>query len=209
MQGYLTYIIIGVTCVVSFVGFGDRRFFDKYLYSPYAVHVHKGEWYRVFTHAFLHADTMHLLFNMFSFYFFGLALEQDIYPALFPHHAEFYYIILYVGGMMVSSFPAFEKHKNNPVYRSVGASGAVSAVIFSYILISPNASLGFMFIPIPIPASIFGILYLVYSWYMGKRGRDNIGHDAHLWGGLFGFVFTFCLKPSLLPAFFHQLMSIF
>ena len=209
MDGYLTYIIIAVTCLISFVGFRDRGFFTRYLYNPYAVNHNKKEWYRVFTHAFLHADTMHLFFNMFSLYLFGLILEEQLFPHLFPHHATFYFIVLYVGGIMVSSFPAFEKQKNNPGYSSVGASGAVSAIVFSFILISPGSRMGFLFLPIEIPASIFGILYLVFSWYMGRRGRDNIAHDAHMWGGIFGFVFTGCLKPSLFIEFVHQLAAIF
>ena len=205
----VTYIIIALNVIFSFIGFGDKTFFSRYMFNPYRVHVNKNEWYTLFTHAFLHADLGHLFFNMFTFYNFGLYLEQQIFPHYFGHHATFLYVILYVGGIMVSSIPSFEKQKNNPNYNAVGASGAVSAVIFSFILIEPNSTLNFFLLPIDIPASLFGILYLLITWYLSKRGGGRIAHDAHLWGSLFGFAFTLILHPGFFPLFINQLISIF
>ncbi|HXB11862.1 MAG TPA: rhomboid family intramembrane serine protease, partial [Bacteroidia bacterium] len=153
----ITYIIIALNCIISFVGFRDRNFFAKYLFNPYTINRNKKEWYRIFSHAFLHADMGHLFFNMFTFYSFGLALEQNFFPFLFPGHGDYYYVLLYAGGIIVSAFPGFEKHKNDFSYSAVGASGAVSAVLFSFILLDPTGSLQIMFLPIPIPAVVFGI----------------------------------------------------
>src|SRR5580692_11352872 len=191
----ITYYIIGFTVVFSLVGFNDKVFFARYMFNPWRINNNKKEWYTIFTHAFLHADYMHLFFNMFALYSLGLGLEQDILPAFFPAHARYFYLLLYFGAIIVSSVPAYEKHKNNPGYSAVGASGAIFAVLFSYILINPTAMLGIMFIPIPIPAFVLGILYLGYELYMSKRGKTNIGHDAHFWGGIYGLVFTTILHP--------------
>jgi len=205
----ITYYILGFTIVFSFIGFRDRAFFAKYMFSPWRINSNKKEWYTIFTHAFLHANYMHLFFNMFTLYIFGCTLEQNIFPAFFPSHARYFYILLYFGGILVSSLPAYEKHKHNPGYTAVGASGAIFAVLFSYILINPTAMLEIMFLPIPIPAFVLGIFYLLYEWYMSKKGKTNIGHDAHLWGGLFGIVFTVILRPAFVPNFYHQIVALF
>jgi membrane associated rhomboid family serine protease len=146
---------------------------------------------------------------MFGLYMFGLTLEQDIFPLYFPEHARYFYLLLYFGGIMVSSVPAYEKHKNNPGYSAVGASGAVFAILFSFILINPTAMLGLLFIPVPIPAFVLGILYLGYEFYMSKRGKTNIGHDAHFWGGMFGIAFTIILRHEFVPNFYHQIVDLF
>lgn len=179
------------------------------MFNPWRINSNKREWYTVFTHAFLHADYMHLFFNMFALYSFGVGLERDIFPEFFPLHARYFYLLLYFGGIVVSSVPAYEKHKNDPGYSAIGASGAVFAVLFSYILINPTAMLGLMFIPIPIPAFVLGILYLGYEFYMSKRGKTNIGHDAHFWGGIYGLVFTAILHPAFIPDFYHQIVTLF
>jgi len=205
----ITYCILGFTVIFSLIGFRDRAFFAKYMFNPWRVHNNKNEWYTVFTHAFLHADYVHLFFNMFTLYIFGLALEQELLPAFFPKYANYFYLMLYFGGIVVSSVPAYEKHKNNPSYSAIGASGAIYAVLFSYIVINPTAMLQIMFVPIPLPAFVLGILYLLYEWYMSKRGKTNIGHDAHLWGGLFGIVFTCMIHFEFIPRFYHQLVALF
>jgi len=206
MDEKVTYIIIGINCVFSFLGFQDKNFFEKYLYRPYNLHHNRGEWYRIFTSTFLHANLMHLFFNMYALYLFGSILERDEFPAIFGQKAEYYYVLMYIGAIMVSALPAFEKHKNDYAYAAVGASGAVSAVVFSFILINPGTPLMLFFIPIRFPAWIFGVVYTIYSWYMAKNGRDNIGHDAHLWGGMFGFAFTLVLHPALFSHFIHQII---
>ena len=203
----VTYIIIAITSVFSVIAFQNHLAFHKYLFNPYTIYRNK-EWYRFFSHAFIHADWMHFLMNMFVLYSFG-ALVERYFDVLFDSKSTFYYILLYLGGIMASSIPGFEKHKNNLYYNSVGASGAVSAVVFSSILINPGQTLMFMFFPFPIPAVVFGILYLVYSWYMSKKGMDNIGHDAHFWGAVFGLIFTIILKPTLALFFIEQVQNIF
>ncbi|MHB8403049.1 MAG: rhomboid family intramembrane serine protease [Bacteroidia bacterium] len=178
--------------------------FNKYLFSPYACY-HNKQYFRLFTHAFLHGDYMHLAFNMYALYLFGQVLEEQYLPTLFQSKAMFYYILLYVGGIFFSTVYDLIKQKDNPQYASVGASGAVTAIVFSAILINPTMGMGILFIPVFIPAWIFGGLYLFYSWYMGKRQLDNIGHNAHFWGAVFGFVFTIVLKPALLSRFFTEI----
>lgn len=137
------------------------------------------------------------------------ALEQDIFPFFFHSNARIFYVLLYLGGIVVSSVPAYEKHKHDVAYSAVGASGAIYAVLFSYILINPAARLQILFLPVPMPAFILGILYLVYEWYMSKRGRTNIGHDAHLWGGIFGIVFTILLHHEFIKMFYLQILAFF
>jgi len=143
---------------------------------------------------------------MFVLLSFGRAVEY-YYSALFPGKAEYFYILLYVGSIAISALPSFGKHKSDAYYAAVGASGAVSAVVFASILIQPLSPIRFVFIPFDIPAFIFGALYLGYSAYMAKKGTDNIGHDAHFWGAVFGIVFTAALKPALIMAFFQTIRS--
>ena|ERR1700740_2379093 len=194
-----------IACIAfSFWAFNDAKFFNKYLFSAYATY-HYKQYYRLFTHAFLHGDFMHLAFNMFTLYLFGQALEEQYFPITFQEKGTFYYILLYVGGIFFSSLYDFIKQRDNPSYASVGASGAVTAIVFSAILINPTMGMGILFIPFYIPAWLFGILYLWYSWYMGKRQLDNIGHNAHFWGAVFGFVFTILLKPALFEHFYKEI----
>ncbi|HXD91909.1 MAG TPA: rhomboid family intramembrane serine protease [Bacteroidia bacterium] len=200
----ITTSIIVACIAFSFWAFNDVKIFNKFLFNAYAT-FHNKQYYRLFTHAFLHGDYMHLAFNMYALYLFGQVLEEQYFPALFQEKAVFYYILLYVGGIFFSSLFDFIKQRDNPSYSSVGASGAVTAIVFSAILINPTMGMGILFIPFFIPAWSFGGLYLIYSWYMGKRQLDNIGHNAHFWGAVFGFVFTILLKPALLPRFFTEI----
>jgi len=145
---------------------------------------------------------------MFVLYSFGGNVET-LFEYYFGVKAMLYFILLYVGGVFVSVVPSFEKNRNNPYYTAVGASGAVSAILFSSILMYPTGKIVFLLLPVPIPAFVFGILYLVYSWYMSKKGKDNIGHDVHFFGAIFGFVFTIILKPQLFIIFINQLLNSF
>ncbi len=177
------------------------------LFSPYLVSQSK-QYYRFFTYGLIHADWLHLLINMFVLNSFGKIVEHDF--EMFFFNGKFYYIILYVCGTIVAVVPSYFKYKANHYYNAVGASGAVSAVIFSSIIIHPFDS-GIMIFPLPltIPAIIFGILYLIYSVYMDKKGQDNVGHNAHFWGAIFGILYTIMLKPSLVLRFIKQFLLFF
>ena len=196
-----------IACVIfSLIAFNNGDIFHRFLFSPFAC-FHYNQHYRLITHAFLHGDYAHLAFNMFALYMFGEIVEDQAFPILFGEKATFYYILLYLGGIIFSSLFEFFRQKDNPNYSSVGASGAVNAVVFSAILINPTMGMGLLFIPIFIPAWLFGILFLIYSWYMAKRGGDNIGHNAHFFGALFGLGFTLALKPALFNYFIAQVFG--
>ncbi len=199
----LTIIIIIITAITSYLAFNNPETFYNLKFNPYLIH-HNRHLHRFFSYALIHADWMHLFVNMFVLWSFGTAVET-YYEHFFGGRAPVYFMLLYVGGVMFSTLPSYGKHKNNDTYNAVGASGAVSAVLFSSILMQPQMPIIFIFFPVPIPAWIFGILYLVYSAYMAKRGTDNIGHDAHFWGAVFGLVFTFALNPAFLPGFFENI----
>ncbi|MCF6240201.1 MAG: rhomboid family intramembrane serine protease [Bacteroidales bacterium] len=198
----ITFFIIILTSSVSIYAFNNRQLFDKFKLNPYMV-VNRKEYNRIYTHALLHADWGHLIFNMLTLYFFGGMVEK-YFIMIFPA-GKLMYALLYAVGILISALPTVLKHKNNHYYNSVGASGAVSAVLFAGILFDPHMSIFIMFIPIPIPAFLFGIAYLVYSQYMSRQNRDNINHDAHFYGAVFGFTFPIFLKPALIGYFFTML----
>lgn len=200
----MTLIIIIITAVVSILAFNNRDMFERMKFNAYQVY-HSKEYYRFLSYGFIHADWIHLLINMFVLYSFGRIVQTDLAGLFGESRGLFYYFLLYAGALVLSSTPSFGKHKDNIYYNAVGASGAVSAVVFASILLRPDSSIAFIFLPIPIPSPVFGILYLIYSAYMARRGRDNIGHDAHFWGALFGFVFPVILNPELFPRFFELL----
>jgi membrane associated rhomboid family serine protease len=200
----MTLIIIIISSVISLFAFVNRDISQKLRFNAYAIK-HYREWYRFFTYGLIHADYIHLLVNMFVLYSFG-RLVETYFAYYFFGKANFYFIILYIGGIIVSVAPSYNKHKDNIYYNAVGASGAVSAVLFSSIIFLPTGGIRFLFIPFSIPAVIFGILYLFYSAYMAKRSRDNIGHDAHFWGAVFGIVFTIAMKPKLAILFLDQIL---
>ena len=199
----ITYLIIAISVITSLVAFNRPDIFDKLKFNAYAINKNR-EWYRFFTYGLIHADYMHLFINMFVFYSFGGVVE-NIFHIYFDSQATLFYILLYVGGIAFSSLFDFGKYKNNSYYNAVGASGAVSAILFSSIILYPQGKIFLFFIPIGIPAPIFGILYLVYSAYMAKKGTDNVGHSAHFWGAIYGIAFTIALKPSLVISFFNNL----
>lgn len=201
----MTLTIILITCVVSLLAFRDHAIYSKLIFNPYIIYKNK-EWFRFIGSGLIHADAFHLLVNVFVLYVFGSVIEES-FEALFPGKAMLYYLMLYVGGMMASVIPSYLKNRNNPGYNALGASGAVSAVVFSYILLFPLRKLCLYGI-LCLPGIIFGALYLFYCYYMGKKGRDNINHDAHMWGAIYGFFFTVLLKPQLFLNFFDQVLHI-
>jgi membrane associated rhomboid family serine protease len=192
----ITIIIIALTVIVSLLAFSNRELFRRLVFSPYDIKHFKNS-YRFVSYALIHADWIHLLVNMMVLYSFGRVVEA-YYGFYFGNKAILYYILLYLGGVALSTLPSYGKHKDDYSYTAVGASGAVSAVVFASIIFDPLSKIYIFLIPIGIPAIIFAILYLAYSWYMGKKNIDNVGHDAHFWGAIFGFVFTIVLKPSLI-----------
>jgi membrane associated rhomboid family serine protease len=199
----ITYIIIAVTVLVSVIAMNNDELKGKLLFNAYAIR-HRREWYRLFTHALVHGDLAHLMFNMYALYSFGMHAEYA-YAYFFAERATFFYVLLYVGGIFMSSAYSYEKHKDDMYYNALGASGAVSAVVFAYIIIAPLSKIHLIFLPgLGIPSWVFGILYLVGSWYMARKGSDNIGHDAHFFGALYGIAFTLCIKPELAKAFLAQ-----
>lgn len=202
----ITFIIIGITALISILAFNNRELFDKFTFDPYRIN-HMKQIHRFFTHGLIHADWMHLAINMFVLLSFGRMVESSFIFLLGMGKGAYFFILLYVGGVLLSALPSFGKHKDDPSYRAVGASGAVSAVVFASILISPLSGIRFIFIPFDIPAFVFGILYLIYSAYMARKASDNIGHDAHFYGALFGLVFTIITKPALLAGFINQINS--
>jgi membrane associated rhomboid family serine protease len=199
----ITYIIIFITAAVSVFALNNEAWFAKLKFNAYDAK-HSNHWYRFFTYGFLHAGYVHLFINMLVLYSFGVIVEA-YFGLYFPGKSGFYFILLYVGGLILSIIPAFGKYKNDVFYNAVGASGAVSAVVFSSIILYPAGKIFLFFIPLPIPAPVFGVLYVAYEYYMAKKGRDNIGHDAHLWGAVFGVVFTLALKPGLALIFLQQI----
>ncbi len=191
-----TIILIVITSLVSLSAFNDGRVFQSLLFEPFVIRA-RGEWYRFITHAFIHANWPHLLVNMFVLYMFGRNVEM-LYGMITGGSPVVPFLILYGGGILFSSLPSFKRYMLDPSYRAVGASGAVSAVLFAQILMLPTTSVYFFLIPFPIPAFVFGILYLFYSWYMDRKGGDNVAHDAHFYGALFGILYTAALDPQLL-----------
>jgi Uncharacterized membrane protein (homolog of Drosophila rhomboid) len=200
----LTYLIIGTTLVVSFMCFGKTGYINRLSFNSYAILKHK-EWYRIITHGFVHADSMHLLINMFTFWSFGMYMESLFTQIGFGLWG---FIGLYFGGMIFASLFDLVKYRDNIYYQSIGASGAVSAVLFSSILFNPWNNI-LLFAIIPVPGIVFGILYLVYCQYMAKQSSDNVNHNAHFYGALYGLLFPILLKPSLLSLFTERLFGIF
>ncbi len=203
----LNIAIIAVTVLVSIYAFYNHEVFDRMKFTPYAIR-HHGQGWRFFSYGLVHADWIHLFINMFVLYSFGKAVV-DAYHFLFDVKGYFFYILLYAGGVVFSVLFDYGKYKEDAYYSAVGASGAVSAVLFASILVYPTGSVYLFPIPFPIPSAIFGVLYLVYSAVMARRGQGNIGHSAHFWGAVFGLVFTIALKPRLAMSFLDQIKGLF
>jgi membrane associated rhomboid family serine protease len=199
----ITIIIISVTVLVSVLSFNKIELFDKLKFNAYDVR-HSNQWYRFFSYGFLHAGWVHLFINMLVLYSFG-AIVETYFKFYFPLKYILYYLLLYIGGLLLSIIPAYGKNKNDVFYNAVGASGAIAAVLFSSIILYPTGKIFFFFIPIGIPSPIFGVLYIAYEIYMSKKANDNIGHDAHLWGAIFGVIFTIAIRPQFFISFLQQI----
>lgn len=198
----ITILIVAITAIISIICFQRPEVFYKLDFSPYNIY-HKKELYRFISHVFVHANWIHLIINMLVFFSFGRYVEK-IFDGLESNNAifsgNFFYVLLYFGGAVVASISTLLRHKENPDYASVGASGAVSAILFTSIFFGPLEKVYFYGV-LPVPGIIFGVLFLGYSSYMGRSDKDNINHDAHFWGAVYGFIFPLLLKPSLINHF--------
>ena len=203
----LLIIIIAFTSIISVYAFVNAQLFDQLKFNAYAIKS-QNQWWRFFSYGVLHAGWGHLLINMFVLFSFGRSVSEG-YDFLFGAKGNLYFILLYIGGILFSILADYGKHKDDPGYNAVGASGAVSAVVFASIILYPSSSLYLFPIPFPIPSIIFGALYLIYSAAMARRGKGNIGHNAHFWGSVYGIVFTLALKPRLAIHFWEQITNIF
>ena len=193
----ITVIIIAITCIVSILCFNGTLNGNKLIFNAYQVW-HRKEWYRMLTSGIIHSGWGHLFFNMLTLYFFGRVVEQYFSAAFGGVLGTVLYVVLYVSALAISSLGDLVKYRNNWNYNALGASGAVSAVLFASILFAPKMGIYIYLIPIPVPGYIFAPLYLLYCWYMAKRNMDNIGHTAHFWGAVYGMLFPIICKPDVL-----------
>ncbi|MCP9749841.1 rhomboid family intramembrane serine protease [Ferruginibacter sp. HRS2-29] len=203
-QSPITFILIAINVIFSIIGFSNDSFVSKTILWPYGIKREK-QYGRFITSGFLHADWGHLFFNMFTFFFFGQQVER-----VFTYYGlggKIAFILLYFLALIVSDLPSYFKNRDNPSYRALGASGAVSAVVFAGILFNPWGRL-YIYAAIPISYTLFAVLYIVYCIYMSRRASDNVNHDAHLYGSLFGLLFTILLigimNPSLITPIIEQ-----
>ncbi|MDR1407264.1 MAG: rhomboid family intramembrane serine protease [Tannerella sp.] len=199
----ITYYIIGTAVIVSFLCFNRPGLLQRLSFNSYAI-IRKREWYRLVTHGFIHADTTHLFINMFTLWSFGTYMEH-LFVAW--DLGVWGYVGLYFGGMIFASLYDLVRQRNNFAYHSVGASGAISAVLFASILFDPWGRI-LLFAIVPIPGILFGVLYLIYCQYMAKHSSDRINHNAHFYGAVFGLAFPVLLRPSLLLIFIEKLLLI-
>jgi membrane associated rhomboid family serine protease len=202
-ESIITYILIGVTVIATFYAWNDEKVFSRWMFNPYDIR-RKKQYFRFITSGLIHLDYVHLFFNMLSLYFFGPIVEAS-FKGLFGGLGILAYLLLYFLAMIVADLKSFFSHGNDHNYNSLGASGAVSAIIFSAILFYPTHTLRVYFIPMP--GFLYAILFLIYSYYAGRNRWDNIGHDAHFYGAIFGIVFTIILWPQVVPFFFDQMAN--
>lgn len=215
----LTLIIVIMTSLISYQAFSNEAMKQKLIFYPVSIK-ERGEWYRFITHGFLHGDLMHLIINMYVLYVFGEQIEE-----IFTSEAVTFkvsnttitcfgavkgrliFLGLYLGAIIISSIPQYFRHQDNRFYRALGASGGTSAIVFAYIIFDSWAWFSFP----PLPAILLGVAYLMYSSYMDKKGGDNIGHNAHFWGAVYGLVFTIIMAaifaPEMLELFIDHFLA--
>lgn len=222
MSFSFTILLIIITSIVSVYSFSNPSTLNKFLLNPFNV-VNDKQFYRVFSHMFIHADWVHLFFNMYVLYVFGTTIEDVFTSEEFMYHlfpeiifwgvnkGYFHFIVLYFGGGLAASISSIIKYQNNPSYSSLGASGAVSAIVFSYMFLFPTQKLTLIIIPFfPLPAFVFGILFLSYEYLMDKYAkRTRVAHDAHFWGAIFGLIYTIVISPKFLFYFWNRVEQIF
>ncbi|WP_317164818.1 rhomboid family intramembrane serine protease [Hymenobacter ginkgonis] len=203
-------LLIGLTVAASAYAWSNRDLMEAWVMQPYVI-ARSGQWYRLLTSGFLHADWSHLLFNMFAFYSFSPVVLATLAQGYGSGVGLALFLLLYLGGIIISDLPTYFRHRDDRNYRSLGASGGVASVLFASILLFPVNSHGggIIIFPLPFPIQpfLFGFLYLAYSWFMGRRQGDNINHDAHFYGALFGVLLISALVPGVLPQFMQQIIN--
>jgi membrane associated rhomboid family serine protease len=197
----ISLILIAVTAAISWYALNNYTVMEKTVFRPYLIK-HNREWWRWFTNGFIHADYMHLFVNMFTLYFFGKNLLHYL-PLVAHDLAPVLFLVFYISAIAISGIYSYMKHKDNRSYSALGASGAVSAVLFSCILFDPFSKV-YLYTVLGLQSWIYGILYLYYEYYMGKKQMDNIGHDAHFSGAVYGLVFTLIIYPGSVMNFIRH-----
>ncbi|WP_192906664.1 rhomboid family intramembrane serine protease [Luteimonas marina] len=196
----VTFVLIGVTVFVSWQAFNNRALLERLILWPPAIDRQK-QYDRLVTHGFIHADGQHLLFNMITLFFFGRAIE----PVFVDRIGMLGFAAFYLSAIVMAIMPTYFRHQKDANYRSLGASGAVSAVLFSFILFAPWSLIFLVFIPVP--AILYAVAYIGYSIWMDRRGGDNVNHSAHLWGAAYGMLFTVMMEPRVASTFLARLLS--
>ena len=200
MNSPMTLLLVGATVLVSWMAFNNRKLIERLLLWPPAIE-RQHQYDRLLTHGFVHADWQHLLFNMITLFFFGRAIESFFASYI----GSLGFVLFYLSAILVAILPTWLRHRHDPRYRSLGASGAVSAVLFAYILVAPW-SLIFVFF-LPVPAILYAVFYVGYSVWMDRQGTDNVNHSAHLWGAGYGLLFTLMMEPRVWNHFLTQLLN--
>ncbi|WP_156126194.1 rhomboid family intramembrane serine protease [Hymenobacter sp. DG25B] len=201
-----TLVLTLLTAAISVYAWSNHQLLESWILSPYKVK-RQSEWYRFLTSGFLHADWMHLIFNMLAFYSFSPIVEGVFVGQFGTTWGLLAFLLLYLGGIILSDIPTYMRHRDDRDYRSLGASGGVASVIFASVLFQPTAGIRIFPLPFDIPGFIFGFLYLGYSYYMGRKRGDNINHDAHFYGALYGVVLTLALIPEVGPYFLGKILE--
>jgi membrane associated rhomboid family serine protease len=204
----MTFFILAITAAISILAFNNRELFNKLQFNPYQVY-HRKQWYRLISHGFVHGGWLHLIINMLVFWSFGISVQRIFDVLALEGIIRFPVLnfgILYFGGIVIASLSSLRKHRDNSYYNSVGASGAVSAVVFVSIFFDPWHKIYFYGI-IGIPGIILGIGYLIYSYIMSKKSSDHINHDAHFLGAVWGFIYPLILDYNLFKVFISKLVT--
>ncbi|WP_143962375.1 rhomboid family intramembrane serine protease [Litoribacter populi] len=205
MQISATLVIIALTALVSFQGFKNHGLLNRWMFTPYLIKEYH-QWDRFVLSGFIHKDLTHLLFNMFTFFFFGRVVEQFLGYYFNGVIGTVFYVLFYLAAIIISDIPTYFKQKSNPRYHALGASGGVSATVFASIMLMPLADIC-LFGLICLPGFILGVLFLIYSVVKGMQDKDGINHDAHLYGALFGIIFILILNPQSAVSFFEQIKN--